>query len=318
MLYLHVPSKRDVLPALNRSTSLATVSSLEIRMDSQDLTLPTIASQVIKNQIVQPDVLDQIFDKLTILSLEWNNGRWFAIRQCECGERCKGLLKHIRNGHKRSCGCLKKQPSKRRIDLTGQRFARLVVIQTIWDDIAYVDAICDCGNLWQGPGRQLTQKVTRSCGCLATEYKKSLQLPVEEKQLRKRLNGWRRWKREQALPSSLTKQDIRFMYQYWGACCAICEREEGLWHKIILDHWIPVANKKCPGKVPENILPLCHRMKAAPKEIPGCNNSKYNKDPIPWLIAMIGTRKAKNKLKEIEAYFALVERRESPHDPSSL
>jgi len=51
------------------------------------------------------------------------------------------------------------------------------------------------------------------------------------------------------------------------------------------------------------MIPLCHGLG-------GCNNSKSDKDPEPWLTKRFGKRKAAVILKRIHAYFALVAAKE--------
>lgn len=63
------------------------------------------------------------------------------------------------------------------IDLVGQRFTRLVVLEKATregDSRAYWRCKCDCGGIAVTSGRNLRQKVTRSCGCLGTEWSRSL------------------------------------------------------------------------------------------------------------------------------------------------
>ena len=61
--------------------------------------------------------------------------------------------------------------------------------------------------------------------------------------------------------------------------------------------------ERCPGTIPTNIVLLCHG-------ISGCNTRKRDQDPIEWLNKQLGPRKAKAKLKEIEAYFDWVRKQE--------
>jgi hypothetical protein len=102
------------------------------------------------------------------------------------------------------------------------------------------------------------------------------------------------------------------MLHYWNFACAVCGREESFWHVLALDHWIPLSNPACPGTTPLNIIPLCHtRKKGAGKQLHGvaCNNEKHDANPVLWLTAKLGPRKAKAKLSEIATYFALVKER---------
>lgn len=69
--------------------------------------------------------------------------RW--ICKCECGTIKSVLGKYLRNGKSISCGCSKK------VDLTGQRFGKLVVLETLYGYNGYNRAThkckCDCGEI---------------------------------------------------------------------------------------------------------------------------------------------------------------------------
>lgn len=101
--------------------------------------------------------------------------------------------------------------------------------------------------------------------------------------------------RKRRLPNTLTNADWERALTYWDHRCAVCERPRGLWHTLAQDHWIPLTDANCPGTTAENILPLCHGEG-------GCNNSKGKKDPLEWLRAKLGTRRAKQKLYDIKVY----------------
>lgn len=73
--------------------------------------------------------------------------------------------------------------ARKRIDLTGQRFGRLVVLgysghkkgQVIWE------CICDCGNTHLVPTTSLRGGRTRSCGCLNHQQKEQYRTHGESK-----------------------------------------------------------------------------------------------------------------------------------------
>ena len=117
---------------------------------------------------------------------------------------------------------------------------------------------------------------------------------------RERLNlyGHIKRARKRRLPHTFTEKDRQRMLDYWGHCCCICGRPAGLWHVLANEHWQPES--KGGSFTPDNILPMCHAMKDGEN---CCNNSKYNNDPIEWLVKTFGKRKAKTKLSEIERYF---------------
>lgn len=111
----------------------------------------------------------------------------------------------------------------------------------------------------------------------------------------------RRRARVNGLPNTLTTAEWQRALDYFGNCCAICERPTGLWHTLAADHWIPLDDDRAdnPGTVATNIIPLCHGQS-------GCNNSKGAKDPEVWLAQTFSKRKAKQILVKINAYFQWV------------
>jgi hypothetical protein len=92
--------------------------------------------------------------------------------------------------------------------------------------------------------------------------------------------------------------------EYFGYRCAVCGEPSNFWLSIAIDHWIPVA--RGGGSTVTNIIPLCHSKRGAPAGKKGCNNSKHDTDPVEWLERTYGKRKAKQILKQIEAYFEWV------------
>jgi hypothetical protein len=80
------------------------------------------------------------------------------------------LGRSLRSGATQSCGC--NRGEHRLIDLTGQRFGRLVVRGRApgdaWGRARWVCA-CDCGNDHLTDGDCLRSGTSQSCGCLAAE-----------------------------------------------------------------------------------------------------------------------------------------------------
>lgn len=105
------------------------------------------------------------------------------------------------------------------------------------------------------------------------------------------------------LPFFWEKYHEKFAITYWHACCAYCGQQPGLWHWIVFDHFIALSNPLSPGTVAMNMIPACHAKPNAPYGSACCNTSKRAKDPIAWLTAKLGPRKAKAKLKEIALFF---------------
>lgn len=128
------------------------------------------------------DLTGQKFGKLTVLekdnSRKTNSGSYWLCK-CECGKEKSVKSSSLRRGEIQSCGCLKKEAAqqareKRIIDLTGQRFGYLTVIerddeeQKKHNGALYWKCLCDCGNIKSIRGHNLTRKDinrTISCGC---------------------------------------------------------------------------------------------------------------------------------------------------------
>mgnify|MGYP001602710810 CR=1 FL=1 len=136
------------------------------------------------------DLTGQRFDRLLVVSrAEKRNGCAYWSCQCNCGNStiCRGT--HLRTGGMRSCGCLKSEP---RINLTGRRFGRLVVIayagNSSWR------CRCDCGNESVVNASNFSR--THSCGCLNKEV--ASKRMTKHGHSREEHNGgrtitWRRW-----------------------------------------------------------------------------------------------------------------------------
>ena len=119
----------------------------------------------------------QIFGKLTVInkieSPKGNKDRHcYWLCQCECGNQVAVVGTSLRNGITKSCGCLRKNKI---IDLTGQRFGKLIAIRKYEKENKTSDRSClwfckcDCGNETIVKGSSLRNGYTKSCGCLKKE-----------------------------------------------------------------------------------------------------------------------------------------------------
>ena len=126
------------------------------------------------------ELTNMLFGKLTAL---YSNGKdnydriiWHC--KCSCGNECDVMGYRLNNGMTKSCGCLLSEVLIKRnqeclIDLTGQRFGRLLVQyrngsspsnEVMWH------CLCDCGKETDVRANDI-KRSTRSCGCLLSEVK---------------------------------------------------------------------------------------------------------------------------------------------------
>lgn len=111
-------------------------------------------------------------DFVTVIKqAESRNRHVYWLCQCECGQYCEFSAETLlRENRKRPlhCGC----KNRKKTDLIGRTFGRLQVIEkteerkngcVVWK------CRCECNNIVKVPTDYLTNKHTRSCGCLAKD-----------------------------------------------------------------------------------------------------------------------------------------------------
>lgn len=139
--------------------------------------------------------------RLTVLYRVPNkNGKVWWHCKCECGNELDIRGDQITRGIAKSCGCLQKEiarknmvevgknnanrPSSRRVDITGQRFGKLIVLYP--GDPAKMGhglkwyCKCDCGNIVLVETCHLKEGHTQSCGCLRSKGELKITQLLEE------------------------------------------------------------------------------------------------------------------------------------------
>lgn len=125
--------------------------------------------------VLDKTIIGKQYGKLTVLdasSKRDSSGNILYKCECSCGNITYATSRHLKNGHKRSCGCLQREIStNRKKDLAGIVFGRLTVIK-------YVKSInnkpiwlckCVCGKELEVFAESLYSGNTQSCGCIAAE-----------------------------------------------------------------------------------------------------------------------------------------------------
>lgn len=124
------------------------------------------------------DLTGQTFGRLTVLERVENNKENEAHWKCKCvcGNIVNILGSSLRSGRTKSCGCMyKKAGQNRRLDIKGQVFGRLKVIEKMTSnkgDKTSWKCRCSCGNSAVVRTNHLRAGLIKSCGCLQKESTK--------------------------------------------------------------------------------------------------------------------------------------------------
>ena len=130
------------------------------------------------------DISGQKFNKLTVIERVYpntksGNARWRCV--CDCGNETIAVGSDLKSGHKKSCGCNiklhmaevgRQQGLKNIVNINGQRFGKLVVIDRIYDtDQKTYKCLCqcDCGGRAMVAADKLKSGHTTSCGCRSSK-----------------------------------------------------------------------------------------------------------------------------------------------------
>lgn len=185
--------------------------------------------------------------------------KWLCA--CDCGKFSSPTMLNLTKGISASCGCRKHAPSKRRVDLTGRRFGRLLAVEA-YGGKAW-KCLCDCGNEKITATVNLVHEKTKSCGCLSAcnDARKS---EVMRERNRVQHSGW--------------PQKVRMDA---GGVCDACGGGEHL-HA---HHILPFATNPQLRTDPENGSLLCH---ACHWEV----HRRINKGALPG-VALIGVISSK-------------------------
>ncbi|MGM9913415.1 hypothetical protein [Floccifex sp.] len=112
---------------------------------------------------------------------------------CDCGNTVDVSSRNLKDGHTKSCGCLRKENQGVHFrDLTGMRFGKLLVIsktnQRSFGSVVW-RCICDCGKECMVSNASLISGNTTSCGCVKEALDKNMQSAVIQKSLNHELRS---------------------------------------------------------------------------------------------------------------------------------
>ncbi len=112
------------------------------------------------------DNIGEKYNELTIMDEFRKNNRIYCIAKCSCGESIETRKDSVTSGGTKSCGC------KRKEDITGKRFTRLVAVKPIGrskNGTVIWECKCNCGNVTKATLVDLKDRNVQSCGCLRSE-----------------------------------------------------------------------------------------------------------------------------------------------------
>lgn len=132
------------------------------------------------------DLTNKKFGRWTVLyktDKRTKNGGVLWHCRCDCGNEKDVNADILKRGESKSCGCLAKEKAsesakKSRIDLTGQRFGKLIALYPIYaeDKIHHTKwhCQCDCGNQCDVDMGNLRAYKAQSCGCTRSKQEENI------------------------------------------------------------------------------------------------------------------------------------------------
>jgi len=241
------------------------------------------------------NILGMKFNELLVIEfagmIKQNRAAWLC--RCSCGKEKVIASKCLIGGMVKSCGHLLSESSKKKKkDITGKRFGRLVAVEfsgRTSKGCATWLCQCDCGNMAVVKLQHLSSGGTTSCGC----YHKELLLARITKHGLSRTSEYRhqfsnnRRELEMKLDSEWTTEMSKHLKAYFPSC-VVCHSDK----KLTIDHVLPL--KSGYGLKPGNAVRLCNHC--------NCVKSARSLDSLPGNMGNIISIAA----KDFETYWGKI------------
>ena len=189
---------------------------------------------------------------------------WKCI--CDCGNIKIIGLTNLRMGYTKSCGCYRSEQVRLRcwIDLTGQRFGKLTVIEpaTVHTYDTMWKCLCDCGKKRTTGTYALRSGHTKSCGCYQKERAgASHRLPKEQASFNATYSIYRKSAKKRGHNFNLSTKDFRIITKqncfYCGANPSQHKRHELYNGEYTYNGIDRINNSK--GYEPKNVVTCCKK-----------------------------------------------------------
>ena len=118
------------------------------------------------------DLIGQKFGRLLVVSRSSNRSKRGVIWkcECECGSIIEVVSPDLTTGNTKSCGCLKADLHSTMNDLSGQRFGKLLALDSpyVKNEQRVWRCMCDCGSEVFVLAGNVRKGNSQSCGCSAS------------------------------------------------------------------------------------------------------------------------------------------------------
>ncbi|MCK9154522.1 MAG: hypothetical protein M0P12_00260 [Paludibacteraceae bacterium] len=158
------------------------------------------------------DLTGRSFGKLYVIGLfSTTNHKQLYSCMCECGIEFIAEAGNIRSGHTTSCGSCSKV-----LDITGERFGKLVAIESVGKrkNKSLWKCLCDCGCTTYGEVSLLRSGHKLSCGCLVSRAEMEFKIFLER-------NGYS-FQTQFSFPDCLYVRRLKFDFAIFKGSNLLC------------------------------------------------------------------------------------------------
>lgn len=177
--------------------------------------------------VTRVDLTGQKFNRLTVIAetarTHPHKPRWLC--RCDCGAETRVTSSNLKQGVVKSCGCARIGSSV--VDLTGQRYGRLIVIELAGRDTRGRTrwlCRCDCGATVTTASWYLRGGSRKSCGCLQREVSAANRAKSKTHGHCPKLKPSRTYATWSTMIQRCNNPKHVHYARYGGAGVAICER----------------------------------------------------------------------------------------------